>query len=68
MMLGRLSYTATRGIEMINKLLEYIPHGNTLDDEAWRRRHAVVSWLLLLHVPGLFLFGLALDQPLGLTL
>jgi signal transduction histidine kinase len=68
MMLGRLAYTATRGVEMINKLLEYIPHGNTLDDEAWRRRHAVVSWLLLLHVPGLFLFGLALDQPLGLTL
>jgi signal transduction histidine kinase len=53
---------------MINKLLDYVPHGNTLDDEAWRRRHAVVSWLLLLHVPGLFLFGLALGQPLGLTL
>jgi signal transduction histidine kinase len=68
MMLGRLSYAATRGVQMINKLLDYVPHGNTLDDEAWRRRHAVVSWLLLLHVPGLFLFGLALGQPLGLTL
>ena len=68
MMLGRLSHAATRGVEMINKLLEYIPHGNTLDDEAWRRRHALVSWLLLLHVPGLFLFGLALGQTLGLTL
>jgi signal transduction histidine kinase len=68
MMLGRLSYAATRGVEMINKLLEYIPHGNTLDEGAWRRRHGLVSWVLLLHVPGLFLFGLSLGQSMTYTL
>jgi signal transduction histidine kinase len=68
MMLGRLTHAATGVSIMINKLLEYIPHGNTLDDEAWRKRHALVSWLLLLHVPGLLLFGLAIGQSLGLTL
>jgi signal transduction histidine kinase len=68
MMLGRLSRSDPGWAKMINKLLEYIPHGNTLDDEAWRKRHALVSWLLLLHVPGLLLFGLSLGQSIGLTL
>lgn len=38
-------------------VLGYLPRGNLLDDEAWRRRHTVVQTLLLLHVPALFLFG-----------
>jgi len=49
---------------MIKQLLDYIPHGNTLDRTAWQKRHDLLSWLLLLHVPGLFVFGLAVHRPL----
>src|SRR6266542_2147879 len=52
---------------MINKLLEYIPHGNTLDEEAWRKRHTLLTWLLLLHVPGLFLFGVGVGRGVVYT-
>jgi signal transduction histidine kinase len=38
-------------------VLGYLPRGNLLDDAAWRRRHAVVQTLLVLHVPALFVFG-----------
>ena len=38
-------------------VLGYLPRGNLLDDAAWRRRHTVVQTLLILHVPGLALFG-----------
>jgi signal transduction histidine kinase len=52
---------------MMSKLLQYIPHGNTLDETAWRKRHDLLSLLLLLHVPGLFLFGVALGRTVGYT-
>ena len=35
------------------RLLEYLPRGNMLDDKAWHRRHRMLKWVLLLHVPGL---------------
>jgi signal transduction histidine kinase len=37
---------------------DYLPRGNTLDDETFRRRHLLLCWVLALHVPALFAFGL----------
>jgi hypothetical protein len=37
---------------------DFLPRGNMLDDRAWRRRHRILEWLLLLHVPGLLALGL----------
>jgi signal transduction histidine kinase len=39
-------------------MLDYLPRGNTLDDETFRRRHLLLCWVLGLHVPALFAFGL----------
>jgi len=36
---------------------EYLPRGNTLDAEAFHRRHSLLTWVLALHVPALFAFG-----------
>jgi signal transduction histidine kinase len=36
---------------------DYLPRGNTLDPEAFRRRHQLLSWVLALHLPALFAFG-----------
>jgi len=46
----------------VTRLLEYLPRGNTLDEQAWQRRHGFLQWTLLLHLPGLFLLGLALGH------
>jgi signal transduction histidine kinase len=42
---------------IVARALEFLPRGNLLDDEVWRRRHTVVQTLLVLHVPALALFG-----------
>jgi signal transduction histidine kinase len=47
---------------MLQKLLEYVPHGNTLDAAAYRRRHRLLLWVLFIHVPGLWLFGFGLGR------
>ena len=46
----------------LNRLTRYLPRGNTLDEAAWRRRHTFLMWVLFLHLPGLFLFGLWLGN------
>src|SRR3954468_5430580 len=46
----------TRGPALV---LHYLPRGNLLEQDAWRRRHTLLRWLLFLHAPGLMLFGLA---------
>jgi signal transduction histidine kinase len=38
---------------------EYLPRGNLLDDAAFRRRHLLLSWILGLHIPALFAFGVS---------
>jgi signal transduction histidine kinase len=43
---------------LLTRLLAYLPRGNTLDDQVWLRRHVFLQWVLLLHVVGLYLFGL----------
>ena len=53
---------------MVNRLLAYLPRGNTLDDVVWRRRHLLLQWVLLLHLPGLLLFGLGAGRGLVYTL
>ncbi|HYH29117.1 MAG TPA: ATP-binding protein [Pseudonocardia sp.] len=55
----------------MSRLLAYLPRGNTLDDRSWRRRHRLLQWVLLLHVPGMAALGLLLgNSPLvvGYTL
>jgi signal transduction histidine kinase len=39
-------------------MLDYLPRGNTLDDESFRRRHLLMCWVLGLHIPALFAFGI----------
>jgi signal transduction histidine kinase len=39
-------------------VMDYLPRGNTLDDESFRRRHLLLCWILALHIPPLFAFGL----------
>src|SRR3954454_16506530 len=41
----------------------YLPQGNMLDDAVWRRRHNLLQWLLLLHLPALALFGFYMKHP-----
>ena len=38
---------------------DYLPRGNTLDDETFSKRHLLLCWILGLHVPALFAFGVA---------
>ena len=37
----------------LSRLLAYLPRGNTLDDRSWQRRHRLLQWVLLIHVPGM---------------
>jgi len=45
------------GIGMLATLRAYLPRGNTLDAESFRRRHLLLCWVLGLHIPLLFAFG-----------
>jgi hypothetical protein len=47
----------------VDRLLAYLPRGNTLDDKQWKRRHALLQWVLLIHVPAMLVLGLALHNP-----
>ena len=44
---------------MVATVGAYLPHGNTLDDRTFSRRHRFLCWVLGLHVPALFAFGVA---------
>jgi signal transduction histidine kinase len=52
----------------LTRLLGYLPRGNTLDDRAWRKRHAFLQAVLLLHLPSLFLFGVFMGRSARDTL
>jgi signal transduction histidine kinase len=52
----------------LTRLLAYLPRGNTLDDEAWHKRHVFLQAVLLLHLPCLFVFGLAMGRSARETL
>jgi signal transduction histidine kinase len=49
----------------IRTMLDYLPRGNTLDDETFRRRHLLLCWVLALHIPPLFAFGLWQGYDVG---
>src|SRR6266536_288963 len=46
----------------MTSLLEYLPRGNMLSEQEWQKRHSFLQWVLFVHLPGLFLFGLALHH------
>ena len=46
----------------MSSLLDYLPRGNTLSEKAWRRRHEFLQLVLFLHLPTLYLFGVALGN------
>ncbi|MGH3695364.1 MAG: hypothetical protein ACRDRX_15480 [Pseudonocardiaceae bacterium] len=48
-------------------LLDYLPRGNTLDDEVWHKRHRFLQWVLGLHLPALFVLGMVLGWGLLVT-
>jgi signal transduction histidine kinase len=49
----------------LRTMLDYLPRGNTLDDETFRRRHLLLCWVLGLHIPALFAFGLWQGYDVG---
>ena len=48
-------------------LLDYLPRGNTLDPQEWHKRHSFLQWILLVHLPALFVFGVALHHTASIT-
>ena len=53
---------------MWNSLLDVLPHGYSLDEDEWQRRHRLLLWLLGLHVPALVILGLVLGHSPTLML
>jgi signal transduction histidine kinase len=48
---------------MWKSLIDILPRGNTLSEADWRRRHRLLQWVLLAHVPALAVIGLVLHNP-----
>src|ERR671922_2367355 len=42
---------------IVTTVRDYLPRGNTLDDEDFKTRHRFLCWILGLHLPLLFAFG-----------
>jgi len=56
---------------MWKSLIDILPRGNTLSEADWQRRHRLLQWVLLVHVPALAIIGLALGNarlPLTIAL
>jgi len=49
---------------MWKSLIDILPRGNTLDEADWQRRHRLLQWVLLAHVPVLAVIGLIRGNPL----
>ncbi|MBV9933349.1 MAG: EAL domain-containing protein [Actinobacteria bacterium] len=43
----------------ITQVLDYLPKGQLLAEDVWRKRHRALIWLLWIHVVGIAIFGLA---------
>lgn len=53
---------------VLTSLARLSPHGNTLDESDWRRRHRLLLLVLAVHVPGLATFGAVLQRaPLAVV-
>src|SRR6266540_1017204 len=51
----------------VSWLLDYLPRGNMLDPQEWQKRHSFLQWILLVHLPSLFVFGVALHHTAAIT-
>jgi len=51
----------------VSWLLDYLPRGNMLDPQEWQKRHSFLQWILLVHLPSLFVFGVALHHTTAIT-
>src|SRR5258707_15199290 len=49
----------------LDRLIDFLPRGHTLPPEVWRRRHRLLTWVAVGHVPGLVLFGVLRGRGLG---
>ena len=50
--------TRTLGSRAVRPVRDFLPRGQTLAEDAWRRRHRTLSLLLRAHVVALFVFAL----------
>ena len=48
---------------MWKSVIGILPRGNTLNEADWQRRHRLLQWVLLAHVPALAAIGAALGNP-----
>jgi signal transduction histidine kinase len=48
---------------MWNSVIDILPRGNTLEETDWQRRHTLLLWVLLAHVPVLAIIGVAMHNP-----
>ncbi len=44
-------------LNKLKRIIKYVPAGDSIPDEAWRRRHRNIVLLLVAHAPALFLLG-----------
>src|SRR5262245_57712522 len=44
-------------VKAVKAAFDYLPKGNTLDEETFRKRHLLLCWILAIHIPALFLLG-----------
>src|SRR6266487_4463290 len=51
----------------VSSILDYLPRGNMLDLQEWQKRHSFLQWILLIHLPSLFVFGVALHHTAAIT-
>src|ERR1700730_1527381 len=56
---------ATRSRRAVRPLLDFLPRGHTLSEDAWRVRHRMLSWLLRVHVAAIFCYALVRGYTLG---
>src|SRR4051812_10699981 len=45
----------------------FLPEGRRLSDEVWQQRHRWLTWLLAVHIPALFVFGVIRDSSAAST-
>ncbi len=47
----------------LKRIVAALPHGRSLPEEEWRRRHRAIVWLVWIQAGGLVVFALALGFP-----
>jgi signal transduction histidine kinase len=52
----------------VSTVADFLPHGYHLAENDWQRRHRLLLYVLVAHVPGLALFGLILRRPPDMVL